>query len=174
MPDDPQTLWAQVEADPSIYAQLFVASHDDLDYASMPDSLLARIAVDVEPFFASSAFAELAVRSSPRLPAVAATLLDSSRDGFLLASALGDVPPVAARARIHAWLTDPEPCHLGRASLFAAILAVLMDPSGALPPSDPLASGWRARLAAEPATFLDKLRATLDLEHGLLLPPLAP
>lgn len=174
MPDDPQTLWAQVEADPSIYAQLFMANHDDLDYSSMPDTLLARIAVDVEPFFASSALAELSIRSSPHLPAVAETLLTHSRDGFLLASALDHVPPAAARARIETWLADPEPCHLGRASLFAAIIAVLIDPSGTLPAADPLAASWLARLAAEPPTFLDKLRATLDLEHGLLLPPLAP
>lgn len=171
MPHDSQTLWAQAEADPTIYAQLFFGNHDDLDYASMPDSLLARIAVDVEPFFASSAFAELGVRSSPHLRKVADTILDSSRDGFLLASALDQVPPATARARIETWLGDPDPCHLGRASLVAAILAVLMAPSGALDPADPLAAAWRARIATEPAAFLDKLRSTLELEHGLALPP---
>lgn len=171
MSDDRQDLWARVLADPSIYAQLFIANHDDLDYHSMPDELLARIAVDVEPFFASSAVAELAVRSSPLLAAVADTILDRSGDGFLLASALAHVPPATARARIDTWLGDPEPCHLGRASLFAAILAVLAAPDGNLPTDDPLCDQLRARLAAEPIAFLDKLRSTLEVEHGLALPP---
>ena len=171
MPRDPHTLWQEAEADPSIYAQLFIGNHDDLDYASMPDTLLARIATDAEPFFASSAFAELAVRSSPHLRAVADTILAHGRDGFLLASALGHVPPATARARIDTWLGDLEPCHLGRASLFAAILALLLTPDGNLPPDDPLCDRLRARLAAEPITFLDTLRSTLEIEHALALPP---
>jgi hypothetical protein len=170
--DDRQDVWARVLADPSIYAQLFLANHDDLDYHSMPDPLLARIAVDVEPFFASSALAERAVRSSPELPSVCGRLLAESHDGFLLASALDHVPAATARGHIAAWLADPEPCHLGRATLFAAILAALLGPDGTLPADDPLSDRLRACLAAEPTEFLDQVRSRLEREHGLDLPRL--
>lgn len=167
--DDP-AYWARVEADPEAYARLLLANDDALAYAAMSDDLLARLAVDHEPFIGTCAFAELKGRESDRVPAVAEQILHDHFDGWLKASALDSVSTDRKYEHMHRLLALAEPCDLGKAFLLGQMLEqVLQPPEGDRANHGIVEQLLRERLAAEPESVREEVR--IHLSHLELAAP---
>ncbi len=70
--------------------ELLMLNHDAIDYQKLPDDVLRELALEVEPFIATSALSELSIRRSELAGNTAWTLLTRPEsDRHLRAAALG-------------------------------------------------------------------------------------
>jgi len=69
--------------------ELLMLNHDDIDYHGSPDDLLQALALEVDPFIATSALAELSLRRSDLAADTAGAILTRpAEDRYLRATAL--------------------------------------------------------------------------------------
>ena len=89
---EPSDCSTQVRAGDRAPLELLTLDHDAIDYRALPDQTLRALALEVEPFIATSALTELAIRRSAAAADVAWTILTrSEEDRHLRALALEDL-----------------------------------------------------------------------------------
>ena len=67
----------------------YMLTDEEIDYEQLPEAMLEQLALDIEPYIANSALAELIIRESPRATSVALEIMATkSHERYLLSTAL--------------------------------------------------------------------------------------
>ena len=67
----------------------YMLTDEEIDYEQLPEEMLEQLALDIEPYIANSALAELIIRESPRATSVALDIMATrSHERYLLSTAL--------------------------------------------------------------------------------------
>lgn len=97
------------------WERLLTLNADEIDYSSLPEAVLEKLALAEEPFIATLAVGELVTRRSSRARPVLSELLDTSKsqaDRYLQAAALEGLYEIDANAALqhiatHSAQSDP-------------------------------------------------------------------
>lgn len=67
----------------------YMLTDEEIDYEQLPEDMLEQLALDIEPYIANSALAELIIRESPRATSIALDIMATrSNERYLLSTAL--------------------------------------------------------------------------------------